>query len=61
MERGCQPGDLLAVAALFAWTLYFVASKRVSGKLPSFDYLVGMLIVATAAYFRVFRHEEALS
>jgi drug/metabolite transporter (DMT)-like permease len=41
-------GDLLAVAALFAWTLYFVASKRVSGKLPSFDYLVGMLIVATA-------------
>jgi drug/metabolite transporter (DMT)-like permease len=41
-------GDLLAVAALLAWTLYFVASKRVSGKLPSFDYLTGMLIVAAA-------------
>ena len=41
-------GDLLAVAALLAWTLYFVASKRASGKLPSFDYLTGMLIVAAA-------------
>jgi len=39
-------GDLLAVGALFAWTIYFIASKRVSGKLPPFDYLTAMLIIA---------------
>ena len=39
-------GDLLAVGALFAWTIYFIASKRVSGKLPPFDYLTAMLVIA---------------
>jgi drug/metabolite transporter (DMT)-like permease len=39
-------GDLLAVGALLAWTIYFVASKRVSGKIAPFDYLTAMLVIA---------------
>lgn len=39
-------GDLLAVGALFAWTVYFVASKRVRRELPPFDYLAAMLVIA---------------
>jgi drug/metabolite transporter (DMT)-like permease len=39
-------GDLLAVAALFAWTWYFVASKRVRVELSSFEYLAGLSVVA---------------
>jgi drug/metabolite transporter (DMT)-like permease len=40
-------GDLLAVGALFAWTLYFIASKRVRRDVPPFDYLAAMLVIAT--------------
>jgi drug/metabolite transporter (DMT)-like permease len=39
-------GDLLATTALFAWTWYFVASKRARRTLGSFEYLVGLSIVA---------------
>jgi drug/metabolite transporter (DMT)-like permease len=39
-------GDLLAVAALFAWTWYFVASKRAREELGSFEYLAGLSVVA---------------
>jgi drug/metabolite transporter (DMT)-like permease len=42
-------GDLLAVAALFAWTWYFVASKRARVELTSFEYLAGLSLVATMA------------
>jgi drug/metabolite transporter (DMT)-like permease len=42
-------GDLLAVAALGAWTWYFVASKRARVELSSFAYLAGLSLVATAA------------
>jgi len=39
-------GDLLAVAALVAWTWYFIASKRARTKLGSFEYLAGLSVVA---------------
>jgi drug/metabolite transporter (DMT)-like permease len=39
-------GDLLAVAALVAWTWYFIASKRARTQLGSFEYLAGLSIVA---------------
>jgi drug/metabolite transporter (DMT)-like permease len=39
-------GDLLAVAALVAWTGYFVASKTARTHLTSFEYLTGLSIVA---------------
>jgi drug/metabolite transporter (DMT)-like permease len=39
-------GDLLAVAALLAWTWYFIASKRARTQLGSFEYLAGLSIVA---------------
>lgn len=42
-------GDLLAVGALVAWTLYFVASKTARQRLTSFEYLTGMAIVAAVA------------
>ena len=42
-------GDLLALAALVAWTGYFVASKQVRDALQPLEYLAGMLLVATAA------------
>ena len=42
-------GDLLAVGALFSWTLYFIASKQVRRELAPFEYLAAMLIVATVA------------
>jgi drug/metabolite transporter (DMT)-like permease len=42
-------GDLLAVAALFAWTWYFVASKRARVELSSLEYLAGLSLVATLA------------
>ncbi len=42
-------GDLLAVAALFSWTAYFVASKRVRRQIAPFEYLTAMLVVATLA------------
>jgi drug/metabolite transporter (DMT)-like permease len=42
-------GDLLAVAALFAWTWYFVASKQARVELGSFEYLTGLSVVAAVA------------
>ena len=36
-------GDLLAVAALVAWTWYFIASKRARTQLGSFEYLKAIL------------------
>jgi drug/metabolite transporter (DMT)-like permease len=41
-----RAGDLLAVGALFAWTWYFIASKRVRVELGSFDYLAGLSVIA---------------
>ncbi|MEY2451358.1 MAG: hypothetical protein QOD92_932 [Acidimicrobiaceae bacterium] len=40
-------GDLLAIAALLAWTVYFIASKRVSGKISPFEYLTAMLVIGS--------------
>ena len=42
-------GDLLAIGALFAWTGYFIASKQVRRQLNAFEYLTGMVVVATIA------------
>jgi len=42
-------GDLLALAALLAWTGYFVASKRVRQDLQPLEYLAALLLVATVA------------
>jgi drug/metabolite transporter (DMT)-like permease len=42
-------GDLLAVAALFAWTWYFVASKQARVELGSFEYLAALSLVAAVA------------
>lgn len=42
-------GDLLAIASLFAWTAYFVASKQVRREIPPFEYLAAMLLIATVA------------
>jgi drug/metabolite transporter (DMT)-like permease len=41
-------GDLLAVGALLAWTIYFIASKRVSSKIAPFEYLTAMLVISAA-------------
>jgi drug/metabolite transporter (DMT)-like permease len=41
-------GDLLAVGALVAWTLYFIASKTARQALTALEYLTGMAIVAAA-------------
>jgi drug/metabolite transporter (DMT)-like permease len=41
-------GDLLAVGALLGWTIYFIASKRVSTKIAPFEYLTSMLVIAAA-------------
>jgi drug/metabolite transporter (DMT)-like permease len=42
-------GDVLAVGALLTWTAYFVASRQVRRELDAFEYLTGMIVVATAA------------
>lgn len=42
-------GDLLAAAALFAWTWYFVASKQARRDLDPLDFLAGMTLVAAVA------------
>ncbi len=42
-------GDLLAVGALVAWTLYFVATKSARQSLGAFAYLTGMSLVAAVA------------
>jgi drug/metabolite transporter (DMT)-like permease len=47
--QASRQGDLLAVAALFAWTWYFVASKRARAELGSFEYLAALSLVAAVA------------
>lgn len=42
-------GDMLAVGALVAWTLYFVATKAARQGLSAFAYLTGMSLVAAVA------------
>jgi drug/metabolite transporter (DMT)-like permease len=42
-------GDLLATAALVAWTWYFIASKRARTELTSLEYLAGLSLVAAVA------------
>ncbi|MEO6317907.1 MAG: DMT family transporter [Acidimicrobiales bacterium] len=42
-------GDALAVGALVAWTLYFVATKSARQGLSAFAYLTGMSLVAAVA------------
>jgi drug/metabolite transporter (DMT)-like permease len=42
-------GDLMAVGALFAWTAYFVFSKRVRQDIAPFTYLTAMMLVAVVA------------
>jgi drug/metabolite transporter (DMT)-like permease len=37
-------GDLLAIAALFAWTAYFVATKTARARLSAFEFLTGMAV-----------------
>jgi drug/metabolite transporter (DMT)-like permease len=39
-------GDLMAVGALFAWTGYFIFSKRVRQQVAPFEYLAAMMLVA---------------
>lgn len=39
-------GDLLAVGALFAWTTYFMVSKRVRADVPALEYMTGVTVVA---------------
>lgn len=39
-------GDLVAVAALFAWAWYFIASKRAREHLPTLEYMTVMNTVA---------------
>lgn len=39
-------GDLLAVGALLAWTVYFVASKRVRQQIAPFEFLTAMIVIA---------------
>ena len=42
-------GDLLAVGALFAWSAYFIASKRARSRLDALDYTAGVTIVGAVA------------
>jgi drug/metabolite transporter (DMT)-like permease len=39
-------GDLLAVGALFAWTFYWLRSKRVREEIPAVEYMSAVTIVA---------------
>jgi drug/metabolite transporter (DMT)-like permease len=39
-------GNLMAVAALFAWSGYFIFSKKAREKMPTMDYMAVMNIVA---------------
>ena len=41
-------GDLLACAALFSWTAYFVASKSARLRLGAVEYFTGLTVVAFA-------------
>jgi drug/metabolite transporter (DMT)-like permease len=39
-------GNLMAVAALFAWSAYFIASKKARERLPTMEYMTVMNLVA---------------
>jgi drug/metabolite transporter (DMT)-like permease len=39
-------GDLLAVGALFAWTIYWLRSKRVREEIPAVEYMSAVTFVA---------------
>lgn len=39
-------GNLMAVAALFSWSAYFIASKKAREKLPTMEYMTVMNMVA---------------
>ena len=41
-------GDLLAVGALFAWSYYFVASKKARQQLGALEYQTGLTLVSAA-------------
>lgn len=41
-------GDLMAIGALFAWTAYFIFSKKVRREVAPFEYLTAMMLVAVA-------------
>jgi drug/metabolite transporter (DMT)-like permease len=40
-------GDLLAVGSLFAWTAYFLVSKRARADVPALDYTTVVFVCAT--------------
>jgi drug/metabolite transporter (DMT)-like permease len=40
-------GDLLAAGSLFAWTSYFLVSKRARASVPALDYLTVVFVTAT--------------
>jgi drug/metabolite transporter (DMT)-like permease len=39
-------GDLFALGALFAWTTYWVVSKRVRERVPAFEYMTAVTLAA---------------
>jgi len=39
-------GDLLAVGALLAWTVYWLVSKRVRQDVPAIDYMTAVTVIA---------------
>jgi drug/metabolite transporter (DMT)-like permease len=39
-------GDLLAVAALFSWTGYWLVSKKVRATMPALEYMTGVMLTA---------------
>lgn len=45
---GSRLGDVMAVASLFAWAWYFIASKKARIHLDTFEYLTVMNLVAFA-------------
>lgn len=40
-------GDVLAVGALFAWTAYFLVTKRVRSRVESVEYQMGVMVFAS--------------
>ena len=40
-------GDLLAFAALFAWTGYWLVTKRTRSRLPALEYMTGVMLTAS--------------
>ncbi len=40
-------GDLLAAAALFSWTGYWLVSKKIRASLPALEYMTGVMLTAS--------------